>query len=272
LPDKKMGAKERILSFLTKESPEQYNASTLASILKIKKNTVTKALSRLEKEGEIEKPLKGFFRGLVSAERMLALERTDIKIHGVKIQFQATILEKQKGRFVTLRVEGLSLCHLFSPTELVQEDYWKYTYKVEILERLATIILHRGKGLVEVFIKASENPLTFTEFQGVSNFLEARLGDTYHFGDPQLIQVGLNRDYKELRLDGVNCIKLQQWMNAWQQLYNKAERVLRHEVHINTKLSLKEAIEMMEQTQDRVMPSSELELKPSSDFYDNMYQ
>ena len=269
--ERKTGAKERILNFLTRSAPELFNAGMIASTLSIKKETVKRTLSRLFNEGAIEKDLKGYYRGVVTSERMLALERTDIKIHGLKIEFQATDLIRENYRFVPFRGEGLSLCPLFNENELIKTDYWYNVYYCEFLGRWTKVTLHRGKPLVEVFLNCSSEPLDIHEFKQYRSWLQGRLGHTYDLGDPQLIQVGLNRDYETLRLDGCSSIKLQQWENAWQQIYNKAEKVLRNEMHITTRLKLDEAIEIMDRM-GNVVRESGLDLKPSSDFFDYMYQ
>jgi hypothetical protein len=243
---KKMGAKEKILRYLIATAPEPVNTWKITQALGISKETAKRTLAKLYEMGEIEKQGRGFYRGKVTAERILALEQTEIQLHGIKIQFKAVELVKENGRFVPFWGQGISLRPLFNPQELVYQDDWKIVYRVEFSGRWTTITLHGGKPLCEVWLKCSENPLNYQEFKQFKSWLEGRFGNSFILGEPELIQVGLNRDYQELRMDGCNSLKLQKWENAWSQIYNKAERLLRVETHISTRIDLNEALDILD--------------------------
>lgn len=265
LGKRKEGSRERVLKFLTATAPEEFTPKTIAVRCSINQNSVKKIVARLFKEGLIEKSFRGMYRGKVTIEKMIALERVDIKIHGLKIEFSPVVLKRENGRVVTEKGEGLSLCHLFNDQDLAYQDNSQIVYHVEFLGRNVTIQLMRD--VVGIFLKSSEAPLDYQEFRSLRWWLEGRFGNAFLLGSPMLRQVGLNKDYKELRLDGVQSIKLQKWENAWAQIYQKGENILRREVHLATSIGLDEAIQMLQDQAERIEKKS----PHLHDFHDFMY-
>jgi hypothetical protein len=266
--EKKLGSQERVAKFLMNTAPEEFTPKEISVRCNVKKSSITKIVSRLLKNGKIEKSFRGLYRGKITVEKMLAIERTEIKLHGVKIEFFPVIVKRdEKGQIVTERGEGLSLCHLFSDLDLSYQDNTQMVYHVEILSRSVTIQLMRDH--VGIFCKCSSNPFSYLEFKSFRSWLEGKFGNAFILGKPVLVQVGLNKDYKELRLDGVSSIKLQLWENAWQQIYQKGEDVLRREVHLSLKpkLGLDEAIDLLSDQAKRIGKPPLL-----TDFHPMMYQ
>ena len=247
---KKLGSRERVLKFLTATAPEEFTPKWIAVKCSISQNSVKKIVARLHKEGLIEKAYRGMYRGKITVEKMIALERADIKIHGLKIEFSPVVVKRENERNVTEQGEGLSLCHLFNDHDLVYQDNTQIVYHIEFLGRNVTVQLMRE--IVGIFIKSTESPLDYTEFRAFKYWLEGKFGTAFILGSPMLRQVGLNKDYAELRMDGVHSVKLQKWENAWSQIYQKAENVLRREVHLATTIGLDEAIQLLSDQAERI--------------------
>ncbi|MBN1540326.1 MAG: hypothetical protein JW939_09300 [Candidatus Thermoplasmatota archaeon] len=266
LSKRKIGSRERVIKFLEATAPEEFTPKEIAVRCAINPNSVKKIVSRLFKEGKIEKSFHGTYRGKITIEKMIAMERASIKIHGIKIEFTPVVVKRENGRIVTEGGEGLSLCHRFNDTNLAYQDNTQIVYIEEFLGRKVTVQLMRN--IVGIFMDNSESPLDYQEFKAFRYWIEGRFGNAFMLGNPVLRQVGLNKDYSELRLDGISSIKLQKWENAWAQIYQKAEDVLRREVHLVPKnLSLDEAIKMLQDQAEMVEHTPIFH-----SFHDFMYQ
>jgi hypothetical protein len=78
------------------------------------------------------------------------------------------------------------------------------------------------------------------------------------------VQIGINCDYTQLRLDGVSSISLSRFTNAWMQIYQKAQDKMRIEMHITPKeLKLDEAVCILSTLSN--IPYEQMPIKPLSD-------
>lgn len=231
-----------IQDYLRSISPHAVNGKEVARRLNLNYNTARSYLARLSNEGEIKKTHRGLYRAVLdvdSLRRASAAEDVDIRLHGLKLEGRLCI--KDPGGYFadadTFRPPG----------KTVFDDDFRETFQSVFEGRSMTITIHRAgksKGLVEIFLKTTKIPMSVLEFlrweaylHGVFPLLEQM--------DFRVRQIGLNCDYKRLRLDGVTSIKLQTFKNAWFQVYNHAEDMLRVEGHLITEISLSEALEIL---------------------------
>ena len=223
---------ERVEKFLTKESPIEYNPSTLAKELFLNESTVRSCLVRLLRLNKIIQTKRGYYRGILEADKIPRWLHSDIQIHGLKIQAQFP------------KNFDVDTGHLLVAKHKSSSDEGRETYSTLFDDRPITITIHKS-GLVEIFNRSSRQPLGFLEFNRFIAYLEG-LFPFFSVMNPTLVQLGLNMDSKLLRLEGVKSIKLQTFSNSWYQVYQKAARGVRTELHIQpVNLTLPEALDLM---------------------------
>lgn len=109
-------------------------------------------------------------------------------------------------------------------------------YSFEFLGRPVTITLYPKSPTILVQLQASNNPLTFEEFNGFCFWLfgwGARENILEHTW--QVKQYGWNLDFVNLDMtkSGYKRITLKAFRNDWFQIYQKQRDVLRVEAHLN---------------------------------------
>ncbi len=229
---------QKILKFLEESVPEEYNAKTIALLLKINYNTAKDALTRLAKNDKIVRAHRGFYRAKIKADDLKKIEAPLLSIHGPKIECYIPNLASKWE-------EGISLTQAFMPVRQRHENIITTTMWFEM--RRVTVTFHK-KGLVEIFCSTSECPMDYVTFTKFVSFVDGLLhifGSDLYKANARLRQIGLNYDYRALRLDGVNSIKLQTFHNAWAQIYNKGRDYMRIEEHMVTDISLAEAVTIL---------------------------
>ena len=98
-----------------------------------------------------------------------------------------------------------------------------------------------------MFIGCSKHPINYLEFRDIFNNVMGRIDFLSPFVDCLVTQIGINKDYKLLELDGVRSIRLREYENAWFQVYKKESiGVVRFEAHVAPRLSLKDAFLIIE--------------------------
>lgn len=205
---------------------------TIATYLNLNHSTVRKTLLRMlaEKDSPLISERRGWYRHKMDIDTIAKIGSSKrIELHGIKVQ--GTCLDKNVG---------------YSFAQAARQQYRKRgTYKEVFEGRIVTITIHK-MGLVEVWIKASPNPLSFPEFDRFQAWLRGLLS----FVRPSswsMIQLGVNVDVRGLSLVGLKSISLSVFRNAWFQIYQKGEDTVRFETHLTTNLNLNEAISIMRQ-------------------------
>ncbi len=223
----KLTIREKILSLLEAEPQMEYNAKSIAAIIRKDYSSVRKELRRMVDRGLIDNPHWGFYRSknvILSAKGVAYPEPL---IHGLKLEYRG----KECHRFRT----G-SFLDSFKVKYWVHRRNHAYeifaTPKIEGEIRRVTITIHRNKDLVEVWVPTSNKALTPEGLNELSAWLQGK------FELPpsawMLIQAGINYDFPGLKLDGIKSITLEQFENALIRLYDKGDRV-RYELHLSHK-------------------------------------
>jgi hypothetical protein len=111
--------------------------------------------------------------------------------------------------------------------------------------RKITITVHL-KGKVDVYVNSSDNPLIYPDFLKMLDFLNGFLERIAPFSERKvvkLLEVGLAKDFKQLRLDGVKSISLKAFTNAMARIYYKDDiRATRFEHHLAPSMTLDDAL------------------------------
>jgi len=227
----------------------QYNAKAIYNAIYGSKNKpadkkviakIRTELKRLSDRNKIRRRTRGFYQAKAIPKVLSALENPEIELHGIKLECK--LIENN-----TFGVEGI-------PAQNNTIDQWIKTNKFEATggnrwykhqwwnNRKITITIH-SKGLVELFIHATNNPLTLQDFLRCLDYLDGFFSDIVLFkrSEVQVRQIGIARDFEHLRLEGVSSVSLRKFVNDWCQIYNKNKGV-RMEHHLTLKMSLEDAI------------------------------
>jgi len=94
-------------------------------------------------------------------------------------------------------------------------------------------------------MNTSKNPLSFDEFDKFCYWLEGKFGAWVPTHAWTVVQLGINVDLHEMHLDGIKSLKLTNWRNAWFQMYQKGQDLVRVESHMMPNLEMKDALAVM---------------------------
>jgi hypothetical protein len=227
---KKDTLSKRILKVFRTDPRAEYNAITIDRILckqihykrkeRIKQVLlIRKELWRMTKRGLLLNPVKGVYSLRISRKTLHLLDNPPTVAHGIKLE--ATVL--QNGRYHN-SIQGITFIdtkkwlelNVFTPTtnnRWVKRIFWE--------GRFITITIHPNCGLIEIWVKCSENPLEYHHMYRLNEYLKGFLSGISDFTDVKVREIGINKDFRELRLEGVSSVMLKSFMNAWSRIYYK---------------------------------------------------
>ena len=224
-----------LLNFLRETAPGEYNPKTLSKALGIPYSNTRTYLTRLCKKGKIKRPYRGFYRATIDEKLIQKLGNPPIQFHGIKIE--ATLQKAIDG--ITPEIISKLLTLGFE-----EKTNNRYCTRIYFKGRPVTLTIH-GKGFVEIFIKSSDKPLSAQEFEGVINFLNGFMHSISPLANRKLVQIGMNRDFMDVRLDGLKSGSLKVASNALARVYEHKSNGLRTEMHLETCIGVDEAIEIL---------------------------
>jgi len=195
-----------------------------------------------EKDAPVISEHRGWYRHKLDMDAIAKISKgKSIELHGIKFEG------------VCLKVNTA-----YSLAGQAKRQYRKRgTYKEMFESRVVTITVHE-MGLCEVWINTSEVPMSFHQFDRFQAWTKGLLD----FVDPftwKITQLGLNVDVKEMNLEGLTSLKLSVFRNAWFQIYQRGEDVVRFEAHMFPNLHLEEAMTILRQLVETKVPVREAE-------------
>ncbi len=240
---------KRILDFLRKNVPHSYNAKTIHRCLKIPINSVKVCLHRLEKKRKIFRDSKGFYAAYTDISLLDQLENPPTTLHGIMLECK-TIMQLQK------HIDGIPSCKeytedaikLLNALDFTGSTNYRYNRVVWFEGRRITITIHL-KGKIDIHITSTNNPIIYPDFLRILSYLEGfleKLAPLQNRKVVQLLQVGVAKDYRQLRLDGIKSVTLHSFTNVWSRIYYKDEKTgTRFEHHITAKMNLDDALKSL---------------------------
>ncbi len=100
-----------------------------------------------------------------------------------------------------------------------------------------------------VHVGCSKKPLDFPNFQRLLTFLDGFLEVLAPFSNRKLVdllEIGIAKDFRNVRLDGVKSITLKAFSNAWARIYYHDDlKATRFEHHIVPKMTLDDALKSL---------------------------
>lgn len=255
----KKGSSKEIIIFLEKNLLYSYNAPSIYQKLKgkIPINTIRSELKRLYESGRIRKVDRGFYQALVKQENIDLLENPPTMLHAItivavspKLQMLRQGLTPTNCKFECwmdflewLEREG------FKTNSYTKGNKKQYSKRIWYDDRDVRINIHTNCK-INFYLGCSKHPLDYFEFRDIYNRINGYLDCITPFKEEFVHQIGINKDFREFDLDGINSIRLRDFANCWWQIYRKEtiQRV-RFECHLNTTkpvLRLGEAYSILE--------------------------
>ncbi len=255
---KKKSLSNHILNILSRDPIGHYNAITIDRILTKKmrynKSERKKALHlirkeciRLEKKGLILKREKGFYSLRITTKNLHLLENPPTTIHGLKLE--TSVL---KSVYYQKRVEGIpgvvtkNILETWMDSHNFEATFQKRRFKRIWWEgRDVTITIHECY-LIEIWVKSSENPLGYVELIRLKEYLHGFLHNIADFRNVMVRQAGVNKDYRQLRLEGISSVSLRVFTNALSRIYYKESiGAVRIEQHWKGKINFEDVISLI---------------------------
>lgn len=202
-------------------------------------------LQRLVKDGKIRRRKRGFYQVKPTTKIITKLENPDTKLHGIKLEFNIAENNKIKIHGISAQSNILSFLDA-NRFELVKNKFGtslrRWSKGIFFMDRWVTITVHE-KGLVEVFCRCGDNPLSFQDFVRFGDFLSGFFQSVMLFKSNEVLvrQVALNRDFWELNLDGVRSVTLHRFRNDWARVYQRHDGCVRFEHHLCLDITLDDA-------------------------------
>lgn len=247
-----MNHTERVLTFLQNNIRYSYNAPAIYRHLqgKIPLNTIHQCLKRLHENKQIIKITRGFYQAKVNTKVLNLLERPPTLLHAITICCDCPKLQKsgQGPKRHNDDIEqwlGQNEFRFIKYNKNGNDGQWYRRFWLSE-DRDVTVTLH-SNGTLEMFIGCSKHPVNYLEFRDILNYIQGRIDFLAPFSNQIVTQIGINKDYKLLELDGVRKLRLKEYSNAWFQIYRKESiGSVRFESHMAPRLELKDAFLILE--------------------------
>jgi len=211
-------------------------------------NVVRVVCCRLYNKGRIEKDLRGFYRVHLTLESLLEAEQPDLKLHGIKIE---GIIPESNSNKATLPLLLHYQTNNVNASGNRHIEYWTF-------EGRRVSVMTSQNGTLELFIDTDKQPLDYDLFMQFIGFLNAKFDNWVPLLKLKVTQLGINYDFNKWRMEGIKAVTLKAFANVLLQIYQKEKGILRLESHLNDRVSMGDAINILQgikrQMEDRIKP------------------
>lgn len=256
---KKNSLSKRILSLFRTDPRTEYNAVTIDRFLygKIKydktlrKNHVKqirKELDRLYKRKILMRPQRGYYSLRISAKTLHLLDNPPVVCHGIKIEATMTHIGTPQKTIlgITSNDHGFDVFSWLNMMNFSETTNKRWMKRFFWEGRFITLTMHPGCGLIELWIKCSDNPMDFSAMYRFREYVKGVLAPVSDFSDARVREIGVNKDFREMRLEGVSSMSLHVFMNAWSKIYFKESiGAVRVEQHWVGSISFEDVVEII---------------------------
>jgi hypothetical protein len=242
---------------MRKNAYHEYNSKTLSRILKISSKKINVYLQRILNKGVILKTSKGFYKASadMTVVRQQQFTNPPTLLHGILLE--CIIVRKitkdpqgapPKSQNVITKLGG-ELVRWLDVNEFVfrgdNNSWFRYLWWEN--RRITLTVFENYK--LHVYVSSSKNPLSLPEFQNMLIYLDGYLDAIAPFKDRRVVklrEIGVAKDFKELRLEGVKSVSLRAFMNAWSRIYYKDDiGATRVEHHLVLEMPLDDALKSL---------------------------
>lgn len=248
-----MKARDSIKKFLEQNIRYSYNAPSIHRHLKghIPLNTIRSELRRLYNDDKINLVGRGFYQAKVKKSNIDLLENPPTMLHAITIICDSPKLQKLRQGLTSHSCRFNTWLDFLEWLEV--EQFEVYSYSKGDKKQYSKIIWYDDRDIhlsihnnckIDIYIGCSKHPVDYFEFRDIYNRVNGYLNCISPFVNEYVTQIGINKDFKEFDLDGVNSLRLRDFSNAWFQIYRKESiQRVRFECHLTPKprLGLRDA-------------------------------
>lgn len=235
----------KILDLLRVEAPVAYQPKQIAFFIKEPVATVRVILRRMAQAHVIGQDLRGFYRAIFNLDDLLKTEAPELRIHGLMILGNVTELK-----------QGSHFCYLLETKGKPASGH--RTRIILPFQGRDCRIMYSESGTLEIFLSSTKYPLDYSLFEQFVGFLDYVLAGNVRILDLNIVEIGLGRDFKTWRMEGLSSLKIHGFLNAWKQIYKKGEGP-RVEVHIHDRITVTDALNILRATAEPLYPSPALQ-------------
>jgi len=214
----------QVYNFLVDTFPHEYNAPTLAKVLGLPRNNVKVYLMRLCKKGKAKRTTRGFYRAVLKRDLAYRLGDPEVKYHGILLHSR-----------VTKPIHGINSVTIEKLLSLgfVAKSNRRLVARLDWEGRWVTVVVHSGTGLVQAYVRSSDSPLDGLELVMLEAFVGGFLRPVFSWLRWERRQIGVNRDFENVRLEGGGCVSRRVGSNATARVYEHRGRGVRAEIHLD---------------------------------------
>ena len=225
------------MSYLFENSPNEFNAPTIAKATGIKQATVNMALARLTKKGLITREVRGFYR-FKEPERKKPVDLADgdVAFHGIHMRANLS------------KLEGWAPLLSSSITGTEKAPEWVLEGNKRVFEaswRKRRVRIEAAPSVLEVRASCSDLPLSIPEFDAYLSFLEGLFYPDFYGYAWEFPSLGVNVDRAGFWIEGCSSITMQDARGYIARWYNKQGIGVRQEVHMFSNLGLDDVLRFL---------------------------
>jgi len=224
-------------------------------MLKISENKVKVYLNRLHNKGVILRTTKGMYKAYadMTVLRQQQLTNPPTLLHGILLECSLfpKVTKHPQGTppkgivcYVDDSLKAWLLAHDFG----YRGDNYSWNRFLWWENRRISVSVFRT-GKLNIYISSTKHPLSYPEFELLLSFLDGFFSEVAPFKDRRVVklkEVGLAKDFKELRLEGLKSVSLRAFKNSWARIYYKDDQQLtRVEHHLVLDMSLDDALKSL---------------------------
>ena len=231
-------ARERVMAFLAAHIEDDWNAGSIAFHTGVGKSSIGQVIKRMRKANQIIQTKRGYYQHPAGLVRREVDPR--IRFHGIKLETRCH--ERDTSCFLGM-VRGWDT-RLQSPANHIHPGNGSHVCYSDYQGRPVTITIHPKARLLEEWVSASSLPFHPLEFYAFGTWTEGWSGVPASLW--KLVECGANIDQKDVTLDwGLSQISLADAQGRVMRAYQKAQDLLRVEVHDTPNLSMDAVYELM---------------------------
>jgi len=245
---------QKILSYMKKDNNFLYSFSPKTIHIKVFKgensiNSIRCDLRRMEENGWIYRESYGYYRIKIDSTALSLLENPPTLLHGIMVSANTRIELQNTIHGITSKscIFGDDLQRLVSMGFVKKTNnrfVLSFFYEDDVNRRV-TITVHTRVGRVDFYLNCSNHPVNFFEFRDIYSHCKGRVCFLGVFFKERIVQFGMAKDFRMVRMEGVSSITLRSFLSNWWRVYNKeslgvtrVEQHLRCDVPVETFIGL----------------------------------
>jgi hypothetical protein len=198
-------------------------------------NTIRSELRRLAEKKQVVRVSHGFYRIRISPDILYFIEHPPTLLHGIMVSMDSLKIRKLQNGIHGIPADSCVWDDLERMGFELRGNgrFVKKYFFDDDPDRMVTLTVHGSVGRVDVYLRCSNHPVNYFEFVEILSYSKAFVGVLRPFVSERVVQFGMGKDFREVRLEGLSCLSLRVFRDSWLRVYNKERLgVTRVEQHV----------------------------------------